>query len=133
MRSILTILIVDDEEDIRRVLGVKLIAEGYEVIKAKDGSEALRKAKKFVPDLILMDILMSDLDGSQIVKMLRVDDRTKEIPVIFLTGMLTPEETQSESTGLRVDNIFYPTLAKPFNAETLLGAIDEVFYKNYPN
>lgn len=81
------ILIVDDEELVVKVLTRKLKEEGFEVYAAYDGHEALLKVAKDKPDLILLDIIMPKLDGISVLKKLKAQDQTKNIPVIILTNL----------------------------------------------
>ncbi|HNV23616.1 MAG TPA: response regulator, partial [Candidatus Omnitrophota bacterium] len=84
------ILLVDDEKEIVQLLDKKLSQEGFEVIKLSSGKEAVDKTKKYLPDLVLMDIMMPDIDGAEAVKLLQKDTLTRNIPVLFLSGILAP-------------------------------------------
>ena len=101
-----TILIVDDEVDVIQILDFKLKEEGYETITAEDGEEALKKAKKHKPDLILLDLLMPMMDGGEVARKLRDDTKTKDIPVIILTATLAADDTK----GIRLErgNMMFP-------------------------
>ena len=79
-----SVLIVDDEEDILLVLSKRLSSEGYDTSTAKTGREALSKARLMMPDLILLDVMMKDLDGMEVKKRLNQEEQTADIPVIFL-------------------------------------------------
>ena len=86
------ILVADDEPEIVDIVK-RMLEDEYEVITAYDGEEALRKAKKEKPDLILLDILMPKLDGWETLKKLKEDEELKNIPVSMLTALpLTPDE-----------------------------------------
>ncbi len=80
------VLIADDDEDIVRFVEVNLRLEGFEVTTAADGREALAQCSDVVPDLVLLDIMMPELDGFQVCQQLRADTRTKHIPIIMLTA-----------------------------------------------
>ena len=80
------VLVADDDEDIVRFVEVNLLLEGFEVITAADGEEALDVATESLPDLILLDVMMPRLDGFEVCKRLRDDSRTKHISVIMLTA-----------------------------------------------
>ena len=80
------ILIVDDDPDAREILTSRLKSFGYEVEETVNGWEAVEKLKKCKPDLILMDIMMPKLDGYTACKIIREDESTKKIPIIFLTA-----------------------------------------------
>lgn len=81
------ILIVEDEEALRKVLVTKFIHEGFGVIEAKDGEEALAMVFDEKPDLILLDIILPKIDGMTFLKRLRRDDWGKNVPVIILTNL----------------------------------------------
>lgn len=81
------ILIVDDEDIVVKVLSAKLVAEGFGTEVAYDGEEALLKVAKEKPDLILLDIIMPKLDGISVLKRLKTEDSTKNIPIIILTNL----------------------------------------------
>jgi DNA-binding response OmpR family regulator len=79
------ILVADDEEHIVKMLESRLRANGYGVITAYNGKQALEKAKAGAPDLILLDIMMPDIDGLSVLRKLKYDFETMHIPVIMLT------------------------------------------------
>lgn len=79
------ILVVDDEPDVVDLLGVRLVNEGYDVIKASNGKIGIEQAKTEKPDLIILDIMMPEMDGYTAIKILKEDDNTRKIPVIILT------------------------------------------------
>ena len=80
------VLVADDDEDIVRFVEVNLRLEGFEVVTAGDGKEALEKARAITPDLVLLDIMMPEMDGFQVCQTLRASARTKNIPIIMLTA-----------------------------------------------
>jgi len=81
------ILVVDDEPDIRRVLADTLTSHGYVVETAADGLEGTRKGALFLPDLVLLDIMMPDMDGFEVCRRLKADSSTSHIPVIMITAL----------------------------------------------
>lgn len=119
------ILVVDDEEHIVKLMESRLKANGYDVITAHDGREGVRKAREALPNVILMDIMMPNLTGGEAVKQLKDDPLTRDIPVIFLTAMLTKEEEKNFKSGIEVDLSHYPAIAKPFDPEDLLDKIQK--------
>lgn len=119
------ILVVDDEKRIRELLDLRLSSEGYEVFLAQHGEEAVEQAKKHLPDLILMDVMMPRMDGPEAVKRLGEDPATKDIPVIFLTAIITKEEENSRLFGIQTDATKHRFIAKPFDAEDLLVEIQK--------
>lgn len=80
------ILVVDDEPDVVELIGFNLRSHGYEVISAKDGLEALLKARRFLPDLVVLDVMMDGMDGLSVCEILRTQPSTKTIPVIIVTA-----------------------------------------------
>jgi len=80
------ILVVDDEPDLLELLETNLRAAGYEVLVANDGREALEKARKVQPQLILLDVMLPELDGLEVCKSLRRDPATDAIPIVMLTA-----------------------------------------------
>ena len=104
-----TILIVDDETANIRALSQVLLPE-YTVYMAKDGRTAIETAENVTPDLILLDIIMPDMSGYEVITELKNSDRTREIPVIFITGLSGVED---EEKGFLLGAVDYIT--KPFN------------------
>lgn len=80
------VLVVDDEEYIQHILNFSFSAEGYQVITANDGEEAIEKAKNENPDVIVLDIMMPKMDGYEACRRLKSDPKTRNIPVILLTA-----------------------------------------------
>lgn len=112
MRSLLSdkILIVDDHVGSLHLLD-SLLKVDHTVILAKTGEQALVLARQQSPDLILLDVRMPDMDGYQVLKALKGDERTSTIPVIFITGLDRPED---EAQGLQMGAVDY--IVKPFNS-----------------
>lgn len=115
------ILIVDDDRDVLAVLEQRLGKAGYEVIKASSGQEAIEKVKIQIPDLILLDLVLPDIDGGAIAQEIRQDAATKNIPIIFLTCLVTKDDEKRES-HLMGNNFF---VAKPYDHNELLKIIRE--------
>lgn len=82
------ILLVDDDMTLHEMYAERLRAEGYVIVSAYDGEEAIEKAYKENPDLILLDIMMPKINGIDVMKKLREDDETKGIPIILLTALV---------------------------------------------
>src|SRR5690625_1675060 len=93
------VLIVEDEEKIRSVVERYLTHNDYYVITATDGETAMYQAKKYRPDLIVLDIMLPDMNGFDILKKMRKIDALKEIPVIFLSGL---QEAETVIEGLEI-------------------------------
>ncbi|MEK7568766.1 MAG: response regulator [Patescibacteria group bacterium] len=109
------ILVIEDEEPLRRVLKDILTVEGYSIIETKDGVEGLERALKEHPDLILLDIVMPKMDGLEMLKQLRTDEWGKTAPVIVLTNLSDNEDVakamESEAfeyfvkTDIKIDEV----------------------------
>ena len=91
------LLIADDEEDILELLGFRLERAGYEIVRARDGEEALRLALEHLPSLVLLDVMMPGLDGYEVARRLRGDERTSAMPIILLTAL---DDHRSRLRGL---------------------------------
>ena len=115
------ILIVDDEPDVLVLLGERLSKAGYDIIKATSGKDAIDTASKRMPDLIIMDIAMPGMDGSEAASVLRSDPKTKDIPIVFLTCLFTKQE-EKVCGHLLGQNFF---IAKPYDVNELLGEIEK--------
>jgi len=81
------ILVVEDEPILLRALNVELLSQGFEVISAKDGETALKLARDENPSLVLLDLIMPKLNGFEVLKEIKNNDKTKEIPVIVLSNL----------------------------------------------
>lgn len=88
-----TLLIVDDNDDLRTMLAYQLQAKGYRILMAGDGMQAFQLAKTNRPDLILLDVLMPGKDGTETKISLRDDPATQHIPIIFLTALVEGQES----------------------------------------
>jgi diguanylate cyclase (GGDEF)-like protein len=111
------VLIADDDAISRQVLGTLLKPE-YSVLLAKNGAQTLERAARHVPDLILLDVVMPDMDGYEVLRRLRADPRTEHISAIFISGLDRP---QDEAIGLKMGASDYIT--KPFNAAVVLARV----------
>lgn len=80
------VLVVDDSEVLRKIVGFNLTKEGFTVEEAKDGVEALEKMKSQKPDLVILDIMMPNLNGFEVLKRMRSDPEMSNVPVIILTA-----------------------------------------------
>jgi DNA-binding response OmpR family regulator len=119
------ILLADDEVDILGALGNILTRNNYEVISTDKGKEVVKLANNSQPDAIILDLLMPDMDGTEVAAMLERYSTTKDIPIIFLTGTLTKgEEMPGKKTGKR-----HYALAKPVSSEELLKVVESALQK----
>ena len=116
------ILVVDDNPDIVEMITVRLEANNYQVITALSGQEALDKIKQEVPDLILLDIAMPEMDGFEVGRRLKMDPDTKKIPVIMVTARSEHKDVlRSITEAGALDYV-----AKPFRPDILLKRIKDV-------
>ena len=94
------ILIVDDEADIIEILQFVLEAEGFECITAFDGEEGLKLAREIHPDLIILDVMMPKINGYKISRLLKYDNKYKDIPILMITARSQDEDKViGEETG----------------------------------
>jgi len=119
----MTILLLDDDKDLCQLTKKVLTTQGYSVDAFCDANAAILHAKTHKPNLILMDIMLPGLSGPEIVKILKEDPQFKQVPVIFLTGLVTGNEKDVEDEGIRVGDVLYQTLGKPYEIERLLSVV----------
>ena len=115
------VLVVDDVRDNRELYAEYLAFRGYEVCVASDGQEALDRAAALLPDIILMDLALPILDGSEATRRLKLDRRTKHIPIIVITGHVEPTHRQRA-----IDAGCDLFLAKPHLPEAIEVAIQRL-------
>lgn len=118
------ILVVDDEPDVASLLSLLLKSQGYDVISAGDGQDALEKARSGKPDLILLDIMLPKLDGYKVARMLKFDENFRHIPIIMLTAKI---QDKDRTMGMEMGADAY--VSKPFNTPQLLELIKETLAK----
>ncbi|MEW6763032.1 MAG: diguanylate cyclase [Pseudomonadota bacterium] len=111
------VLVADDDAVNREVLG-ELLKPEYTVLLAKNGAQTLERAARHQPDLILLDVLMPDMDGYEVLRRLRADPQLEHIAVIFISGLDRPED---EASGLKMGASDYIT--KPFNQTVVMARV----------
>ena len=116
------ILIADDEPDILEIIEYNLASEGYDVFTAKDGDDALQKAKSIKPDLIILDIMMPKKTGVQVCEILRAQPSFKETLIIFLTA-LNDESSQMKGFDTGADDY----VNKPITPKLLMSRVNALF------
>lgn len=121
------VLIVDDFEDNRAMYAEFLRYSGIEVVEAKDGAEAVEKASTEMPDLVVMDLSLPVIDGWEATRRIKHDPRTRDIPIIALTG----HALEGHSQGAREAGC-EGFLAKPCLPETLLETVNAILAKRGP-
>jgi two-component system alkaline phosphatase synthesis response regulator PhoP len=115
------ILVVDDEIYIVHILEFTLTMEGYEVLTAADGEEALRRLEQDRPDLVVLDIMMPKVDGYEVLRRIRADEEFRQLPVILLSAKGRPIDRE---TGLEIGADDY--IVKPFSPRRLLEKIQDL-------
>ena len=113
------ILIADDDKDILSLLRLNLVAEGFDVVEAVTGEAAWVMARSAAPDLVLLDVMMPERDGLDVLTSMKAHPRTKDIPVVLLTAKASDAEVWE---GWRAGADYYMT--KPFNVDELLRFVD---------
>ena len=111
------VLVADDDAVNREVLG-ELLKPEYTVLLAKNGAQTLERAARHQPDLILLDVMMPDMDGYEVLRRLRADPQLEHIAVIFISGLDRPED---EASGLKMGASDYIT--KPFNQTVVMARV----------
>jgi len=111
------VLVADDDAINREVLG-ELLKPEYTVLLARNGVQALERAARHLPDLILLDVMMPDMDGYEVLRRLRADPQTTQIAVIFISGLDRPED---EANGLKMGASDY--IVKPFNQTVVMARV----------
>jgi len=114
------ILVVDDEKNIRLVVGKSLEKAGFDVVYAVDGVEAVDQANKFNPDLMLLDLRLPKMNGFLVLEALKGDTSTAEIPVIILSASSAEDDVQ-KAISLGAEDF----LVKPISQSDLLAAVEE--------
>ena len=114
------ILIIDDEVAFTRMIKLNLEKTGrFEVCEENNSAQGVAVAKEVRPDLILLDIIMPEMDGTTVARLLKEDPATKDIPVVFLTVVVQKKEMEGSCNVIGG----YPFIAKPVNVEELIGCI----------
>lgn len=120
------ILIADDEPDILEIISYNLNNEGYQVFTAKDGNEAIEKAKEVHPDLIILDIMMPYKSGVDVCRILRSQAAFEDTLIIFLTA-LNDDTTQIKSLEIGADDY----ITKPVSPKVLISRVNAIFRRVY--
>jgi DNA-binding response OmpR family regulator len=116
-----TVLVIDDEAPIRLLCRVNLEAEKMRVLEAADGDSGLTTAREERPDVILLDVMMPGRNGWEVAEELLADDRTNQIPIIFLTARA---EVKDRAKGIDLGGVDYVT--KPFNPIELAPLVEDL-------
>lgn len=116
------ILVVEDDDEIREMIALGLENAGYRVISACNGKEARHYLSLELPDLIILDVLLPDIDGITLCKSIRKDERTHRVPVLMATA-LSDFVTTRDAMAMGASDL----LTKPFDMKDLFSKIDRIF------
>lgn len=125
------ILLIDDDHDMADLVKAILTSEGYGTLQAFSSQEGIETAKRERPDLILMDIMLPGMNGGEAVKILKSEPLVRDIPVIFLTALLSGSE-EAEQDGVVIDGHRYRVIGKPFEIKHLLETVKLVLNPSIP-
>ncbi len=115
------ILVVDDELDVQSIISFRLEINGYDISVASDGQDGLDKIKAEKPDLVLLDLMLPKINGFEICRMIKFDEKFKDLPIIILSA-LDKEDDRKKAMDAGADAYFL----KPFDLESLLGKISSL-------
>ncbi len=118
------ILVVDDEVDLVKTISFSLERMGYTVLVSHNGEDALNRARKESPDLILLDIMLPKLDGYKVCRLLKFDERYKHIPILMLTA-----KTQEKDRTLGMETGADEYITKPFDVDELMEKVKSYLNK----
>jgi CheY-like chemotaxis protein len=121
------ILVVDNEIIMLTMLKSTLSKAGYEVIVASSGTEAVKLAKENLPFVIILDIMMPGMDGGDVADILKNDRKTKDIPIVFLSSLISPREERFSTKKGSIS-----LMGKPYNPDRLLNEVRKHFYGRNP-
>jgi len=121
------VLVVDDNEDNLQIMSTILLGRGFEVRTARDGKSALRALEQQLPDVVLLDIMMPEMDGIEVLDRIRANPQSASLPVILVTGKGQDEDVLA---GYKYGADYYIT--KPFTARQLLHGIGLVLGDEQP-
>jgi DNA-binding response OmpR family regulator len=120
-----TLMIVDDDPQLMRVLSMFFDLEGYHVIQARGGQEALDSLREYSPDIVLLDLMMPDVSGDEVVRQMRANRKLRHVPVIIFTAA----ETREDELRAAGANYF---IAKPFSLDGLRDTVQEAIRTTSP-
>ena len=116
-----TVLVVDDDPVILKLLEVNFEMEGFQVVRAADGAEGLKRAREVLPDIVVLDVMMPRMTGYEVAKALREDDVTAHIPIIFVTARAQSSDVEK---GMELGVEDYVT--KPFDPLDLIDRVNSL-------
>lgn len=120
------ILLLEDDKTSARLVSSFLQAKGYDVSESSEGRFAIEMALKERPDLMIVDVLLPDMHGSDAVKKLRATSSLHDMKVLFLTSLLSKSAPTGKETRLTVAGKEYPALSKPFRPDVLQEVVERL-------
>lgn len=121
-----SVLMIDDDVDLTALVKMALEQQGDTVDVFADAARAVHFATENPPDVILMDLMMPGMTGSEAVKFIRARSVLENVPIIFVTGLVSSSDKDVESSGLNIDGEIYPVVGKPFEIDVLRKMIQDV-------
>jgi DNA-binding response OmpR family regulator len=119
-----TVLVVDDDPVILKLLEVNFEMEGFTVVRGSDGAEGLEQARAVIPDVVVLDVMMPRMTGHEVATALRADPRTAHIPIIFVTARAQSSDVEK---GLELVDDY---VTKPFDPLDLIARVNSVLAKS---
>jgi two-component system response regulator VicR len=116
------ILCIEDEPEMIDLIRLILGRRGFEVVGAAGGKEGLEKVRQQLPDLVLLDLMMPDMDGWEVYQQMKADEKTKDIPVIVVTAKA---QSIDKVLGLHIAKVD-DYIAKPFSPQDLMNSVEKV-------
>jgi len=126
------ILIIDDDRTLCRLLEKRLTSQGFECVDVLNGRDGIKAAQEELPDMILLDLMLPDMNGRDVLRELKDDSRTKDIPVIFISVTVS-KEAPKEMKMVQVEKQMYPAFPKPIYNPKLLSMIRKGINKSRDN
>jgi DNA-binding response OmpR family regulator len=120
------VIYFEDESEMVELVQIILGREGYQVEGVREGQAGLKAVKEKMPDIILLDLMMPDMDGWEIFRQIKNEERTRHIPVIVITAKA---QTVDKVLGLEIAKVD-DYISKPFRPQELLERVDKVLYKS---
>lgn len=117
------IILIDDDHDLSDLTKTILVHNGYQVMVFHEAESALAELRKRKADLVLMDVMLPGMSGAEAIREIKHDPQLRNIPVIFLTGLVSAHDVDLKAMGLQVDGMSYRTMGKPYETKELLALI----------
>lgn len=129
-KSVKKILVIDDDLTMIRLMEKTLLNDGYAVISASSGKLGVKRAIEESPTLILLDAMIPDMNGADVVRELKKEAATRNIPIIFMTAIMGVENDKGNEE-INIDGAFFRAFAKPLHNRKLLSVIRKEINKLY--